>query len=228
MFRLGTGWVLALPLFAVAESAVERSFPEANCGFTLPGKDWEWLDPKKAPTAGTAAIAYARNRTGVTFWLKVYPIAAGTAVGPGSYENWERQNAGKYNWTPVSSKHFEFKGVPAYQVDYRHTDNKSSGRFVIVFADNRKYVLGMQTSHAGAGPEADAVFDKFAFLNPPNPMMDRHEDKPPVDEGKTEDPLGDQVNAATGRVGNSAAGLGGLGMFVLILFGAWMLIRRRG
>ncbi|MBO0699261.1 MAG: hypothetical protein J2P46_12770, partial [Zavarzinella sp.] len=164
----------------------------------------------------------------VMFWLKVYPIPAGTGVGPGSYESWERQNAGKANWTTVSSKHFEFKGVPAYQVDFRKTDDKASGRFVVVYADNRRYVLGMQTSHAGVGPDADAVFDKFSFLNAPNPMMDRHEDKPSAAEGKVEDPVGDKVNAATGRVGNSAAGLGGLGVFVLILFGVWMMIRGRG
>jgi len=226
MFRLTIGCVLAVPLVAVAGPVLGRSFPEANCAFSLPGQDWEWLDPKKAPTLGTTALAYARNRTGVSFWLKVYPVPVGTGVGPGSYENWERQSAVK--WTTVSSKHFEFKGVPAYQVNYRTTDSKALGRFVVVYADNRRYVLGMQTSHAELGPDADAVFDKFAFLNPPNSMMDRYEEKPPAAAGKVDDQVGEQANPTTRLVGNSAAGLGGLGVFVLILFGVWMMIRGRG
>src|SRR5262245_61040626 len=207
MYRLALVLLLAVAGIAVPEPAIGRSFPEANCGFSLPDKDWEWLDPKKAPSSNSNTLAFARNRTGVTFWLKVYPIAAGTAVGPGSYENWERQNAGKKNWMTVSSKHFEFKGVPAYQIDFRTTDTKASGRFVIVYADNRRYVLGLQTSHGEVGPDADTVFDKFAFLNQPNPMMDRHEDNSPATEGKVEDQVGGKVNAA-------AAGLGGLGLFV--------------
>src|SRR5690349_7556598 len=65
MIRLTVGFVLAVPLLALAGPDSQRSFPDANCAFSLPGPDWEWLDPKKAPSSGTAALAFARNRAGV-------------------------------------------------------------------------------------------------------------------------------------------------------------------
>jgi hypothetical protein len=91
-----------------------RSFPEANCAFSLPGKDWEWLDPAKAPPSNYRPLAYARSRAGVSFWLKIHPIAAGEAVGPDSYENLERRLTSKSRtWIRLDSKHITFKGVPA-------------------------------------------------------------------------------------------------------------------
>jgi hypothetical protein len=229
MFRLTVGCVLTVPLFAVAGPDLGRSFPDVNCAFSLPGKDWEWLDPAKAPASNYRPVAFARSRSGAKFWLKVRPMAAGEAVGPDSYENLERSLISKsHTWTRVGSKHITFKGVPAFQIDFQLKESKACGRFVFLFADNRSYMLAVQTPGAELGPEADTILDRFTFLNPPQPMMRPQKEKPPAAEVKVEDQVGDTVNTTTGLVGNSTAGLGGLGVFVLILFGVWMMIRGRG
>jgi hypothetical protein len=224
MLRLTLGSLLLIVASSTAGPVIGRAFRDANCGFSLPDQDWEWLDPKRAPPPAEHAIAFARNRSGLMFWLKVRPIAPENCVGPETYENWARQWSGKYNWTKEGGKHIEFKGVPAYQFNARHKDNKSAGRFLILFADNRSYVLVLETSHAEVGPEADAVFDRFTFLDPPHPMLERHEDRPE----SIGDNVEDKIAAAKGWVGESAAGLGGFGLVVLVLFGAWLVIRMRG
>ena len=97
-------------------------------------------------------------------------------------------------------------------------ENKAAGRFVFLFADNRAYILAVETPAAELGPEADAVLDRFLFLNPPHPMMKPH------DESDGTNPI-----PGVGTViGEWFVGLGSVAFVLLLLFGAWAVLRIRG
>jgi hypothetical protein len=229
MLRISFGVLLVIASTSTAGPTIGRSFPDANCAFSLPDADWEWLDPRKAPPPAEQAVAFARNKSGVYFWLRIHAIAAGEGVGPTSYENLEkRSTAGNHNWTKVSSKHVTFKGIPAFQIDGRQKENKSAGRFLFFFADNRAYVLCVQTPASELGAEGDAILERFAFLSPPHAMMEQHQDGWFPAEEKTEDQAEGGINGIIAPVAGTAASLGGFGLVILVLFGAWMIIRMRG
>jgi hypothetical protein len=222
MLRRSLGFLLAVAATSSAGPIIGRSFPDANCAYSLPVQDWEWLDPNQAPRPSEHAIAHARDKSGVSFWLIVETVTAGQGVGPASYENLEKQLLERHNnWTKVSSKHVMFKGVPAFEINFRQKGNKSAGRFLFLFADNRAYLLAVETPAAELGPEADAIFDRFTFLNPPHAMMQPHEDKPETVADKI-DQMKEWFNES------STTWLGGFGLVMLVLFGAWTVIRMRG
>ena len=101
-------------------------------------------------------------------------------------------------------------------------ESKAAGQFVFLFADNRAYMLALQSPRAELGPGADAILDRFTFLKPAQPMLQPHEEKPK--------PAVDRVvDQKCGVDGSSAAGIGGGAvLLILVLFGAWMMIRARG
>jgi hypothetical protein len=218
---LTLGCLLVCADFASAGPIIGRSFPDANCAFSLPEADWQWLDQGEAPPGSFKSLAFARNRAGVNFWLKTDTIAPGEGVGPESYDNLERALAkGHQNWTKVGSKHVTFKGVPAFQIDFRQKENKSAGRFLFFFADNRAYMLAVETPAAELGPEADAVLDRFTFLNPPRAMMQPH--------GDTPGNIADKFDGLKTWMNDSGVvGIGGGVLALLVLFGAWLVFRMR-
>lgn len=201
-------------------SLTQKSFPAANCSFALPDRDWEWLDPKAAADSDLPTLAFARNRAGLNFILRHRPLKAGEAVDRDAYTRGLRADLRRYDWEKVAGKHVVFKGVPSYQVDVKARDAPVAARFLVILADNQLYTLYLQSPRAELGPEADAVFDKFAFLKPPTPML-------PVQEGDGE-AMPEKVRNLGEHVGEWLTGLGSVVFVLLILFGAWIVIRLRG
>lgn len=147
-------------------------------------------------------------------------LAVGAAPAGSVLLTQKRTDLRRYDWQKVAGKHVVFKGVPSYQVDVKAKDAPVAARFLVILADNQLYVLYVQSPRAELGPEADAVFDRFAFLKPPTPML-------PPQEGDGEGGP-DKVRTLGEGVGEHLTGIGSLLFVLLILFGGWVLIRLRG
>jgi hypothetical protein len=219
MFRLALGCVLATSVVAAADPIIYRTFPDAGCAFSLPDREWEWLDPARAPSPANT-LAFARNRSGLAFVLQIKSVKPGERVTARSYKQIEEEVVPRENRRKLGSRHLIFKGVPSYQFDMERRDDGNWSRALLSFSDNRLYVLNVQSSRGPVPDEADALFERFKFLDTPRPMLPPH-------DGDDEAPS-DPVRGIGARLGEWLTGLGSVLFVLLLLFGAWAVIRIRG
>jgi hypothetical protein len=152
-----------------AEAGETKTYPEAQCQYTLPTDDWEWLDAQLAPKADAKSIVLVKNQNGMGFNLRYQPLA-GEKPTANSFESFETGfiQAGKMK--KLAGAKITFRGIPAYQIDAEMPGgNGISVR--IMYANDNLYIL--QVINA-LGPltaaDSDAIFQGFDFTNLPQPM----------------------------------------------------------
>lgn len=219
MFRLVLGCWMGFSAVATAGPIIYRPFPEAGCAFSLPDREWEWLDPAQAPSPRNT-VAFARNRSGLAFVLQVTSVKPGERVTARSYKQIEEAVVPRENRRTLESRHLTFKGVPSYTFDTERRDDRHWSRAILAFSDKRLYVLNVQSSRGPVPDEADTLFERFRFLEPPRPMLPPHD----ADVEESSDP----VRGIGARLGGWLTGLGSVLFVLLLLFGAWAVIRIRG
>jgi hypothetical protein len=206
---------LAVLLATASPAAAQRTrtFPDAQCSYTLPGADWEWLNPGALPHLGGKNIAFARNRSGMSFVLMFLRLEPGEKVQSNAYESYEigffRSSPGK----KLGSRHLSFKTVPSYQLEVQLPKGHCSAVRVL-YANERFYYLQVNKAFGPLGPESETepLFQGFDFLGQPRPMLS------PPDDGSAR--RGKAVGEAMGALVTLGVGgllAGGVVLAVLLL-----------
>jgi len=164
--------VLVVLAFGVPAAADTRTFPEAECAYTLPNKDWEWLDPQQREVNWGKTLVFARNQRGVLFTLRFREVSRFEILTSRSYADFEKEMLSDGKLTKVSSKHVLFNGVPSYQFEVHSSSGVQFRRIRIMYANDRFYYL--QVSRDGAletDPDVNVAILKFEFTGTPRPMI---------------------------------------------------------
>jgi hypothetical protein len=199
--------VLAVAAAASAQGKVvlyedydTRTFPDAECSYTLPAKDWVWLDPRSIPFGRLTMmhpVAMARNRTGFEFYLLVGRVTE--EVNSWTYPSYEAGVMSLGTLKRLGSRHLDFKGVPSYQLDVESTGQRYAGSMRIMYANDKCYHL--QVNHSsGELPKPDQteqVFQGFDFIGSPRPMLPPHE---PLRDNPDRPESGQGFNARSGAL----------------------------
>ena len=201
--------------------AETRTFPEAVCSYTLPNKDWQWIEPSSEEMAGGKTLAQARNQRGLVFTLRSRPVALLEKPNSNSYARFEAELLDEAKLTRTGSKYLTFNGVPSYQFDALGTKAPQAHRIRILYANDRLYFLRVSNSQGAieSDPDSDLAFLKFAFTETPRPMVLPHDG---MDEKERAEKRGESGPWPRGFIGYGAAGLVGL-----VFFGAWVVLRVR-
>jgi hypothetical protein len=212
---IAAGLAALVGLATPAAGQSSRSFPDAQCSLSLPGKDWVWVDAKAVRVPGGEPVAAAAGPRGLMCTLQVSPIGAADQPGRRLYERFEADLVSTGQARSSDQKHGEYRGAPSYQFDLESASG-NRGTVMVVGANERLYLLQVfRSGETPSGKEADAVFRRFQFVGQTSAPDDR------------EDPDA----AAEQRQRVIAAGanyLAPVGLVVLIVIGAWFLIRVRG
>jgi hypothetical protein len=179
-----------LALFGCVSSArgqETRTFPEAQCTYTLPGPDWEFLDPKLLTVdmgAGTNLVL-ARAEKGGGFLLRSVPLAPGEKVTPRTFESFEFGFVKSAHVKKLSSSRLTFKGLPSYQFDAALPDGKGVA-VRLLYANKQLYVLQAFSAEAPVDPkDAALIFQGFNFTSTPEPVaMVEAEADPAFERGR--------------------------------------------
>jgi len=209
--------VLVLAVIGGPVAADTRTFPEAECAYTLPNKDWEWLDPKLRDLSWSKTLVFARNQRGVLFTLRVREVGPFETLTSHSYADFEKEMLSDEKLTRLSGKHLLFNGIPSYQFEVHSTSGVQFRRIRIMYASDRFYYL--QVSRDGdleADPDVNLAILKFEFTGKPRPMIPEHDPKDDHQKAKRED-----------FVWTISHTIVAIGMGAGILFGLWWLLHTR-
>jgi hypothetical protein len=202
----------ASPAFAQSK----RLFPGAQCSYTLPGPDWEWVGPKENPRLAAETLAVARNRAGVMFALQIDPVGRGKP-DRGTYRRFQAGLVLDGKLKAVGSRHLLIHGVPSYHIDIEGADGQR-GSVRAICANDRYYTLHVTTDRGTrpTGEETAAAYQGFEFIGTPRAMV-------PPDDGADDE---DTVHELGQRAGKGVAKmlLGPAGLVLAIIFGAWLII----
>jgi hypothetical protein len=191
-------------------AAQTRSFFDAQCSYTRPGVEWEWVDTK-AVQAGESArtLVVARNPSGLTFTLRYRPKdQRPDANSFGAFEE-NLLATGKYK--KLDSRRLLFKGALCYQIDVQTLLGNECSRMRLLFANDKAYLFSVTYTPGPLGPdeETDHIFAGFEF-RPPDEVLQ------------------DERGPGGGRRWARDAGAIGLAGLLLLLAGVvWKVIRLR-
>jgi hypothetical protein len=164
--------VCCLLLICPVSSAVAqntKTYSEAQCKYTLPGPEWEWLDPQLAPQADAKCLALAKNQDGVGFTLRFQPLA-GEKPTAKSFESFETGFIKGGQMKKLDGKQISFKGISAYQID-AEMPGRIGTSIRIMYANDCFYALQVINALGPlAAAESDPVFQGFDFVNQPQPI----------------------------------------------------------
>jgi hypothetical protein len=160
-----------------AMAQATKTFPEAECSYTLPGEGWEWLDPQLVQGPGGQTLALAKNQKGIVFTLRFDHLEANEKPNSRSYESFEVGLLESRRMTKQGGRHLTFKGIPSYQIDVGMPDGQG-GSIRILYANNRFYYLQVVNAFGPLGPEtgSEAIFQGFNFTGQPRSMLPSNED----------------------------------------------------
>jgi hypothetical protein len=181
--------VCFLPLLSLAApvAAETRTFPDAECAYTLPNKDWEWLDPDLRQLDWGKTLVFARNQWGVLFTLRVRSLTPLDVLSSHSYEDFEKDMLSDGKLTKMAGKHVLFNGVPSYQFDVHSTSGVQFRRIRIMYANDRFYYLQVSSDAAlDADPDVQLAILKFEFTGSPRAMLPTGDPKEDEKEAKGE------------------------------------------
>src|SRR5262245_28976473 len=157
------GLLVLVGLASPAAAQSTRVFADAQCSYTLPDKDWVWLDPKAVEALGPETIALAGNADRLVFSLRVQRLKPDEQPGRKYFESYEAGLTADGRVRSVGRRHREFRGVPAYQIDVE-TASGNLGTILILVANERHYELYVHRREtAPTADEVRAVFGKFAL-----------------------------------------------------------------
>ncbi len=149
-----------------------RTFPEAQCSYTLPGEGWKWLDPQLVQMPGGKTIAIAKNQKGIAFTLRFDHLKANEKPNSHSYESFESGLLKSGRMKKVSGEHLSFKGISSYQTDVQTPDGQGSS-IRVLYANSRFYYLQIVNAFGRLDPviEAEPIFQQFNFMGQPEPVL---------------------------------------------------------
>jgi len=155
-----------------------RTFPDAECSYSLPAKDWQWIAPNSIPFKRLTMmrpVGIARNRTGLEFYLLVGRVTE--RLDEWAYPDYEAGVMSSGTLKRLGSRHLDFKGVPSYQLDVESTGVRYAGSMRIMYANDKCYHLQVNRSSGDlpTAEEAEQVFQGFHFIGSPRPMLPPHE-----------------------------------------------------
>jgi hypothetical protein len=197
--------VCAVAVPAAGQST--RVFPDAQCSYTLPGKDWVWLAPK------TDEVALAQSTTGLLFSIHVKPATPDDESGRRDFDRFETDVVAAGAVRSRDSRRMEFNGFPSLRIEVV-TDKELHGSMRLIRANDRLYQLTIL--HALRTPTADeetAILKRFRFTGQPAPP-----DEPDDDSGW----VPRRVPRGVIFVLTPA------GLVMMVIFGAWWWVRSRG
>jgi hypothetical protein len=166
---------LLLVLFLGTEIPAQqtKTFPEADCSFTLPGDDWEWLDPKTIPDSGgkITVLVLARNRKGLAFTLTYANLNGNEKGSQREFEAFEKGFLESGKMTKMGSKQIAYKGLQGYQLDAR-TQQGQGVSVRILYANKKLYNVQVINGLGPLGPDTDteSIFQNFNFTRQPEPV----------------------------------------------------------
>ena len=149
---------------AASAGETTKTFPDYQCQYTLPGKDWTWANPK----SDSVAVCVAHNGAGLKFMLAVAPVPAGTVVDAEFTDGFD---GGMSSAGPIKKRGGRlttFKGLSCYECEWL-VRGTSSAAFRVVIANGFAYQVQLL---GGADPvekraDFEDIMNGFGFTSPP-------------------------------------------------------------
>ena len=187
MIRKAAYSFIALVGLGITAAAETRTFPDAECAYTLPNSDWEWLDPSLRQFDWGKTLVFARNQRGVLFTLQVRSLTPLDVLTSHSYEDFEKDMLSDGTLTKMAGKHVLFNGIPSYQFDVHSTSGVQFRRIRIMYANDRFYYLQVSSDTAlDAEPDVQLAILKFELTGTPRAMLPTSDPKENEKEAKEE------------------------------------------
>lgn len=165
------GFLALLVLVPSVHAQQTKTFDEAKCTYTLPGEDWDWLDPQLVPSPSGKTLALARNQKGIAFTLRSHEVKASEKPSARAYESFEKGLLESSGLKKLGGKHLTFKGIPSYQIDVQ-TSTGAGSSIRVFYANNLFYYLQVANAAGPLDPaDADPVFQGFSFVGQPQAMV---------------------------------------------------------
>jgi hypothetical protein len=151
------------------------TFPVSQCRYTLPGKDWTWIDHTSFPKA----ICAARNGDDLVFVLSVIPWPAGPVIDEKFAAEYDR--TADPSVTKRDGRIATLKGLPCYESEWL-ASGKRTGVIRVVIANGYFYKLQLlgNADPVEKRPDFEAIMNGFEFTSPPVPPVPAE----PLDPGK--------------------------------------------
>jgi hypothetical protein len=158
---------LAAHVAASAPEAV-KTFPNYQCRYSLPGKDWTWVDSKSVPDA----ICVAQNRTGLDVILSVVPVPAGTVIDAKFAGGFDEAMASGGPVKKRGGRLTTFRGLPCYESEWLIRGTNTAAIRVVI-ANGRAYQVQLLGTADPVEKRVDfeATMNGFEFTSPPVPPV---------------------------------------------------------
>src|SRR5207249_4005265 len=146
--------ICLLTLLVIAPMAAgqdTRTFPEAECSYTLPGNDWEWLDPGLIKAGVGRGLVFAKSTKGLIFNLQFDPLKENEKVTSNAFESFEVGYLRSGQQKKRGSRRLTFRGVPSYQIDAELAGGQRNAAR-IMYANNKFYFLLVTNAFGPLGP----------------------------------------------------------------------------
>jgi hypothetical protein len=159
--------ILVSPLTASARDPV-KTFPVSQCRYTLPGKDWSWVQPVPRDVQ---AICVARNEDGLVVMLTVLHAPAGMVIDAGFVDAFDPTAHGVQGTVRKRGERFmTFKGLPCYECELLVHEQMTTVIRVVI-ANGFAYQLQLigNADPVEKRPDFEAIMNGFEFTAPPVP-----------------------------------------------------------
>jgi hypothetical protein len=186
-------WLILCWIAGVAAGQETRTFPEAECSYTPPGKGWEWLDTGLMQGLGGKSVVAVQNADGLRFVVRFDYLQKGELTGSKAFEEYEMGMLKSGRLKKLGSRHGTFRGVPSYQIDLL-TPGGQGASIRVLNAHDRFYELHLGNTAGPLDAEADLepIFQGFNFTKPPKP-------NPPPASPESPRPAHEDVNFRRGQ-----------------------------
>jgi hypothetical protein len=140
------------------------TFPVSKCRYTLPGKDWTWIDH----TSLQKVICAARNGDGVIFMLAVFPAPAGQMIDEDFAAGFDRKTHPSIE--KRGARITTFKGLSCYEWEWLINGTRTSATRSVI-ANGYAYQLQLlgTADPVEKRPDFEAIMNGFEFTSPPVP-----------------------------------------------------------
>jgi hypothetical protein len=193
----------------LSANEVVKKFPDYQCQYTLPGKDWTWANPK----SDSPYICVAHNGAGLKLMLAVQPVDAGTVIDAKFAEEFDEGTSSAGSLKKRGGRMTVFKGLACYESEWL-VNGRSTAAIRVVIANGSEYQLQLlgKADPVEKRPDFEAIMNGFEFTAPAVPPSPKN----------TTDVANDEKNPAY-RTGQALGYV--VIALVLVRLAAW--VRRR-
>ncbi len=133
---------LAVAGSAQAAEGKTKSFPKFSCRVSLPGEEWEWVDPKLVPQLAPRAVCAAMNKNeGLVFYLVAMKTPKNDRLNDQIIAEYERGFLKPGFLAKRGGRQMTFKGVPCYQYDVAFKDSGDTATIRLFIAHGWAYQM---------------------------------------------------------------------------------------